>query len=184
YLTKDGSCTATFGQVSLGGGLQFFVERYVYEGKTEEERTYNLESLAMAGQGADILWAGVNNAPIGDTVGSWYARREYDSFVAEAHAYIDSESGILVMEDTSFCRNLIYGSYDVGYDDEREWLVAFFKRDNWLYERAFYGDSPIISWSEESNTVLRAYYLANGLAIAYVSVNIETGEVSQPVVGQ
>ena len=185
----DGYCRrVSLGEVKFGndsaGGLQFFVERYVYMGETEEERTYNLESLAMAGQGADILWAGVNNAPIGDTVGSWYARREYDLFVAEAHAYIDSESGILVMENTSFCRNLIYGSYDVGYDDEREWLVAFFKRDNWLYERAFYGDFPIISWSEESNTVLRAYYLANGFAIAYVSVNIETGEVSQPMVGQ
>jgi hypothetical protein len=167
-----------------GGGLKYFVERYVYAGKTEEEKTYNLESLAMASDGVDILWAGIYNAPVGDTAGSWYARFEYDAFVMEAHAYIDSESGILVMEDTSFCRNLLYGSYDVGYDDERKLLVAFFKRDNWLYERAFYGAFTIISWSEESNTVLRAYYLANGLALAYVSVNIETGEVSQPVVGQ
>lgn len=162
---------------SEDGGLKYFVERYVYEGKTEEEKTYNLESLAMLDEGADILWAG--NGPQPNYEGAmWHMRYEEGYFVYNATAEINAETGVLETHNATFLRDFCLGNV------YKEYVKAFFAEEQCIYERAFYQGQPIISWFEETNTTVRAYFIANGLVYSYVLINVETGEVSEPVIVQ
>ena len=174
YLTKDGSCTATFGQVSLGGGLKYFVERYVYEGNTEEERTYNLESLAMAEQGVDILWAGMQGMQMTGIPGEWWVRLESEAFVTILSASMSIDNGTLSWNMTSFCRQFAYRNSEF-----RPYIKAFFDNSNWIYESACYGACPIISWEDSGGTSVRAYYFKNNMKPYYVEINADTGEVGE-----
>ena len=181
----DGYCRrVSLGEVKFGndsaGGLQFFVERYVYEGKTEEERTYNLESLAMLDQGIDILWAGIGPQPNYEGA-MWHVRYEAGHFAYNATAEINAETGVLEMHNATFLRDFYWGNVSNTY---KEYVKAFFAEEQWIYERAFYQGHPIISWFEETNTTVRAYFIGNGLVYSYVLINIETGEVSEPVIVQ
>lgn len=166
------------GGSSEDGGLKYFVERYVYEGKTEEERTYNLESLAMAEQGVDILWAGLGGAQPNYEGAMWHARYEIGHFAYNATAEINAETGVLEMHNATFVRDFYLGNV------YKEYVKAFFAEEQCIYERAFYQGQPIISWFEETDTTVRAYFIANGLVYSYVLINIETGEVSEPVIVQ
>ena len=169
------------GGSSEDGGLKYFVERYVYEGKTEEEKTYNLESLAMAEQGVDILWAGLESIGLSAylAAGAWYLRLEQGMFVNILEAHIDTD-GTFVFQTRSFCRVFM----PTTNTEMKEYMKAFFKEENWPYEQAYYGVFPIISWSDETETSIKAYFLSNGLAIAHAVIDTETGEVGQAAVGQ
>lgn len=184
---EDGYCRrVVLGNVvasgsSEDGGLKYFVERYVYEGKTEEEKTYNLESLAMAEQGVDILWAGLESIGLSAylAAGAWYLRLEQGMFVTILEAHIDTD-GTFVFQTRSFCRVFM----PTTNTEMKEYMKAFFKEENWPYEQAYYGVFPIISWSDETETSIKAYFLSNGLAIAHAVIDTETGEVGQAAVGQ
>jgi hypothetical protein len=183
---EDGYCRrVVIGDVVTGssaeGGLKYFVERYVYEGKTEEERTYNLESLAMAEQGVDILWAGLESIGLSTylAAGAWYLRLEQGMFVSILEAHIDTD-GTFVFQTRSFCRVFM----PTTNTEMKEYMKAFFKEESWPHEQAYYGVFPIISWSDETETSIKAYFLSNGLAIAHAVIDTETGEVGQAAVGQ
>lgn len=168
------------GGSSEDGGLKYFVERYVYEGKTEEERTYNLESLAMLDEGADILWAGMGGLQPNHEYGSmWgYMTTLNNYYGIFAKADIDSETGALVIQTVEFIRDFYFAQ-----GSEMKVLAAnFFKIEGWAWEPAFYMARPILYWHDgETNTMVNAYFLLDGLKTAYVSINIETGEVGSPV---
>ena len=165
----------------VGSGLKYFVERYVYAGDTEEERTYNLESLAMAEQGVDILWAGLESIGLSTYIaaGAWYLRIEEGMLVSILEAHIDTD-GTFAFQVRSFCRVFM----PTTNTEMKEYMKAFFKEGNWPYEQAYYGVFPIISWSDETETSVKAYFLSNGLAIAHAVIDTETGEVGQAAVGQ
>lgn len=181
-LTSEGVCTASYKQVDLGGGsgLKYFVERYVYAGDTEEERTYNLESLAMLEEGADILWAGTGglqpNYEYGSMWGYMTTLNNYYGIFAKVE--IDSETGALVIQTVEFIRDFYFAQ-----GSEMKVLAAnFFKIEGWMWESAFYLGRPILYWHDgETDTMVNAYFLLDGLRTAYVSINIETGEVGSPV---
>jgi hypothetical protein len=180
-INSDGSCEYEEYTFAQGGGLKYFVERYVYEGKTEEEKTYNLESLAMAEQGVDILWAGLESIGLSTylAAGVWYLRLEQGMFVNILEAHIDTD-GTFVFQARSFCRVFM----PTTNTEMKEYMKAFFKEESWPHEQAYYGVFPIISWSDETETSIKAYFLSNGLAIAHAVIDTETGEVGQAAVGQ
>jgi hypothetical protein len=163
-----------------GGGLKYFVERYVYEGKTEEEKTYNLESLAMAFDGVDILWAGMGGLQPNYEYGSmWGYMTTLDNYYGIfAKVDIDSETGALVRQTVEFIRDFYFAQ-----GSEMKVLAAnFFKIEGWAWQPAFYMARPILYWADgETDTMAKAYFLLDGLKTAYVSINIETGEVGSPV---
>lgn len=164
----------------VGGGLKYFVERYVYAGDTEEERTYNLESLAMLYEGADILWAGMGGLQPNYEYGSmWgYMTTLAGSNGVFAKAEIDSETGALVMQTVEFIRDFYFAQGS----DMKVLAANFFKIEGWMWESAFYLGRPILYWHDgETDTMVNAYFLLDGLKTAYVSINIETGEVGSPV---
>lgn len=161
-----------------GGGLKYFVERYVYEGKTEEERTYNLESLAMLDEGIDILWAGLGGPQPNYEGAMWHMRYEEGYFVYNATAEINAETGVLEMQTVEFIRDFYFAQGS----DMKVLAANFFKIEGWMWESAFYMARPILYWADgETDTMVNAYFLLDGLRTAYVSINIETGEVGSPV---
>ena len=175
----DGYCRrVSLGEVKFGndsaGGLQFFVERYVYMGETEEERTYNLESLAMAEQGVDILWAGMQGLQMTGIPGEWWVRLESEAFVTILSASMSIENGTLSWNMTNFCRQFAYRNSEF-----RPYIKAFFDNSNWIYESACYGACPIISWEDAGGTSVRAYYFKNNMKPYYVEINADTGEVGE-----
>ena len=176
-LTSEGVCTASYKQVDLGGGggLKYFVERYVYMGETEEERTYNLESLAMAEQGVDILWAGMQGLQMTGIPGEWWVRLESEAFVTILSASMSIENGTLSWNMTNFCRQFAYG----GNSGFQPYIKAFFDNPNWIYESACYGAWPIVSWEDAGGTSVRAYYFKNNMTPYYVEINADTGEVGE-----